>query len=530
MLVNMNISNNLLIVGAEIGIVLIVLLIINWLSYIGLKLISKAAWLKGHGDHIRSIHRFIRRCLIGLGVLICLSVIGVNGILIYQGKNLSQVQLDLLRRIPIKFWVTLGIALLKSVSLFMIVKLSLPSLNRGIDKICDPLIKLEQLSEYQEDIYGAFKRLKKILNNSIWLGSAILAISFFQVSAVTIEYLFIGLEVYLTVAVGLVFVGASSVSTDILNTIVFNYASTKDKLALYHRFSHLWSLFKKCFNGVIYIAIVALLAQEIKLPWLTNYSNKIISIVGILLISSILIQVVELVLEELLIGDKNLTEFQKKRRLTLHPLLRNSLKYFVYFTVGVAILKIFGIDPTAILAGAGIVGIAVGLGAQNLINDIVCGFLILFENYYLVGDYIKFSGTDEESLEGIVEAIELRTTQLRHPDGQLQIVRNGNISSIINYSKEYIYAKVEISIPYDSNLDIIYEMLEKVGKQLKMESPDILEATQVEGLEEFGKTSLLIRTITKVKPGKHIELQRIIRRTFKETFDAQKIRIASDDD
>ncbi len=526
----MNISNNLLIVGAEIGIVLIGLLIVNWLSYIGLKLISKAAWLKGHTDRILSIYRFIRKCLIGIGFLSCLSVIGVNGILIYQGKNLSQVHLELLRRIPIKFWVTLGIALLKSVSLLMIVKLSLPSLNRAIDKIGNPLVKSEQLSEYQEDIHSAFKRLKKIANNSIWLCTGILAISFFKVSAVIIEYLFIGLQVYLTIAVGLLFIGVSSVLMDILNRIIFNTASDKDNLALYHRFSHVWPLFEKCLHGVIYVAMVALIAQEIKLPWLTNYSNKAIAIIGILLVSSLIIEVVEPILEELLISGKNLTEFQKKRRLTLHPLLRNSLKYFVYFTAGVAILKIFGIDPTAILAGAGIVGIAVGLGAQNLINDIVCGFLILFENYYLVGDYIKFSGTDEESLEGIVEAIELRTTQLRHPDGQLQIVRNGNIGSIINYSKEYVYAKVEISIPYDSNLDIIYEMLEKVGKQLKMESPDILEVTQVEGLEEFGKTSLLIRTITKVKPGKHIELQRLLRRMFKETFDAQKIRIASDDD
>ena len=465
-----------------------------------------------------------------MGVLISLSVIGVNGILIYQGKNLSQVYLELIDRIPVQFWVTLGIAMLKSVSLLMIVKFSLPSLNRAIDKIGNPLVKSEQLSEYQEDIYSAFKRLKKILNNSIWLGTAILAISFFSVSAVIIEYLFVGLQVYLTVAFGLVLVGISSVSIDILNTIILNYASAKDKLTLYHRFSHLWSVLKKCLHGVIYVAIVALLAQEIKLPWLTNYSSKVISIVGIFLISILIIEVVEIVLEELLIGDKKLTEFQRKRRLTLHPLLRNSLKYFVYFTAGVGILKIFGIDPTAILAGAGIVGIAVGLGAQNLINDIVCGFLILFENYYLVGDYIKFTSADEEPLEGIIEAIELRTTQVRHPDGQLQIIRNGNIGSIINYSKEYVYARVEISVPYDSNLDLIYQMLEKVGNQLKMESPDILEVTQVDGLEEFGKTSLLIRTITKVKPGKHIELQRILRRMFKETFDAQEIRIASDDD
>lgn len=161
----MNISNNILIVGAEIAIILLGLLIINWLVYIGLKLISKTPWLK---EHIQSIHRFIRRCLIGLGVLICLSVIGVNGILIYQGKNISQVQLDLLRSIPPQFWVTLGIALLKSVSLLMIVKLSLPSLNRAIDKISNSLVKLEQISKYQEDIYSAFKRLKKTIDKIVF--------------------------------------------------------------------------------------------------------------------------------------------------------------------------------------------------------------------------------------------------------------------------------------------------------------------------------------------------------------------------
>jgi len=81
-------------------------------------------------------------------------------------------------------------------------------------------------------------------------------------------------------------------------------------------------------------------------------------------------------------------------------LFRSLLQYFIYFSVAVSILYILNINPTPILAGAGIVGIAVGLGAQTLINDIVCGFFILFENYYLVGDYIEAGKVEEKAVEG----------------------------------------------------------------------------------------------------------------------------------
>ena len=150
---------------------------------------------------------------------------------------------------------------------------------------------------------------------------------------------------------------------------------------------------------------------------------------------------------------KNLTEEQRKRRQTLIPLARSLLKYLVYFCAVISILKLLNIDPGPILAGAGILGIALGLGAQALINDIVCGFFILFENYYLVGDYIEAGREEERIIEGIVEAIELRTTRIRHPSGQLQIISNGEIGSIVNYSKDYIYATVEISLSYQCNLE-----------------------------------------------------------------------------
>ncbi|MGI8502332.1 MAG: mechanosensitive ion channel family protein [Hassallia sp.] len=190
----------------------------------------------------------------------------------------------------------------------------------------------------------------------------------------------------------------------------------------------------------------------------------------------------------------------------------------MYFGAAVSVLYTLNINPTPILAGAGIVGVAVGFGAQTLINDIVCGFFILFENYYLVGDYIEAGKAEEKVVEGIVEAIELRTTRIRHPNGQLQIIRNGDIGSITNYSKQYIFAVVEVSVPYDSNLADVYKVIEEVGEQLKLNNPDILESTQVDGVESLGESNLLLRTITKVKPGKHLQIQRVLRKILTDAL------------
>ncbi|NJN49612.1 MAG: mechanosensitive ion channel [Alkalinema sp. RL_2_19] len=131
------------------------------------------------------------------------------------------------------------------------------------------------------------------------------------------------------------------------------------------------------------------------------------------------------------------------------------------------------------------------------------------------------------SPQGIVEAIELRTTQLRHPDGQLQIIRNGEIGSVINYSKQYIYAKVDVPLAYETPLELVYQIIATTGERLRQAQPDIvLEATQVEGIESFGKSLVLLRTITKVKPGKHRHMQRLLRQLLKDEFETANIALS----
>jgi moderate conductance mechanosensitive channel len=510
---------NILIILGEVIILIVIFSLFNWLIGIIFKQITKVSWLQGRTKNITFLRRSISKLLILIAVILCLVLIGVNGMVIYRGGNIQQFQLNLIRSLPTQFWINILTASLKSINLLMLVKLSVPPLIRGIDWVCNYAKKADQIKANDESIEAFFNVLKRITVHTLWISSIILCARFLYLPEVIPKYLYIGLKIYIIVTVGLLIVKAVATIVDTLDALSLKYSSSNNLLRLYERLRHLIPLFKKCLEYVLYVGIVNLVVPEIEfIAWISAYTPRIVQIIGVYFISNVLIEVAYFILDEFYLKTANINDSQQQKRLTLIPLIRSFAKYFIYFTAGVTILKLIGIDPAPILAGAGIVGIAVGLGAQNLINDVVCGFLILFENYYLVGDYVEVGKVEERNIEGIVEAIELRTTHVRHPDGQLQIIRNGDIGSIINYSKQYIYARVEVSVSYDSNLDHVYRVVEKIGQQLKVDEQDVLEPTRVAGLENFGENNLLLLTLTKVKPGKHLHIQRVLRKMLKDTF------------
>ncbi|MGJ5634271.1 mechanosensitive ion channel family protein [Nostoc sp. CALU 1950] len=517
---------NILIILGEVIFFIVIFSILNLLIGIIFKQFTKLTWLQGRTANITFLRRSISKILISICVIMCLALVGVNGMVIYRGGNIQEFQLNLIRSLPSQFWINIFTASFKSVSLLLLVKFSIPPLKRGIDWVCDYAKQADQIKANDESIEVFFKVLKRIIVHSLWISSVILCAKFLYIPEVVPKYLYIALKIYIIITIGLLIIKAVATIVDTLDALSLKYSSSNNLLRLYERLRHLIPLFKKSLEYVLYVGIVNLVVPEIEpIAWISAYTPRIVQIIGVFFISNVLIEVVYFILDEFYLKTTDLNDSQQQKRLTLIPLIRSFAKYFVYFTGGVTILKLIGIDPAPILAGAGIVGIAVGLGAQNLINDVVCGFLILFENYYLVGDYVEAGKVEERNIEGIVEAIELRTTHVRHPDGQLQIVRNGDIGSIINFSKQYIYARVEVSVSYDSNLDHVYRVVEKVGQQLKADEQDVLEPTRVAGLEHFGENNLLLLTLTKVKPGKHLHIQRVLRKILKDTFSQEEIEI-----
>jgi small conductance mechanosensitive channel len=236
----------------------------------------------------------------------------------------------------------------------------------------------------------------------------------------------------------------------------------------------------------------------------------------------VIIEIINLLLDRVTNTD-DVTEEVRQRNETIFPLLKSILAGAVYFIVFVLILRGLGFDPIPLLAGAGILGMVIGLGAQSLVNDLVSGFFIIFENTLRVGDYIEVKET-----VGTVESIGLRTTRVRGRDGQLFILRNGDLNDVVTYSRSFTNAVVTVGVDHESNIKQVYAVLNKIGDEISRDNEDVLEKTKIEGIEDFNGPELLIRTVTKVNPGCHENVERELRMRMKEAFDDEGIVIPFD--
>lgn len=512
---------NILTIVAEISLVFVFFFLVDWCLGKLYRQILKIPVLQATQISIPVIRRNIRGVLLVFSLLLSLGILGFNGFLIYRGENVRDYSLKLVRKIPQEFWMALAWGIIKSLGVIITTIIALRCFNLLLDRVSEFSQNFDDISANDESVAAFFETFKKNLNNLSWIGIAIVCTQFLILPPIVTTYLHILLRIYLIFAIGLLFFKVVAVIIDSLDALSIKYSSPENLLRFYDQLRHLIPILKRCLEYIIYVVMATLVVQQIAfIANLADWGPVGIKLITIFLLSRILISVIYLFVEELLLKPKNLTEIQLQRRQTINPLIKSISKYFVYFGAGIAALDTIGIDPAPILAGAGIIGLAVGLGAQNLINDIVSGFFLLFENYYLVGDYVE---TDTAS--GYVEAIELRTTRIRHIYGQVYIIRNGDITSITNYSKEFVYAAVDIGVDYNSDLDQVYEIIETIGLQLKAENEHILEATQIEGIEEFGDIRLSIHTKTKVKPGRHLRVQRTLRKLLKQAFDREGIYI-----
>jgi small-conductance mechanosensitive channel len=519
--------SNLTLTAIQVIVLIVALLVISKATNVALGIFFQSIF-RISKSRIARYRRKANILFLALGVILALSLLGMNSFIIYQGNNVQEFQLSLLRRIPEDFWISAAVSLAKCIILLLLTKLVQTPIRQSIRMLSVKAQNYDQIQGNDQSINDFFDFLSKIVATGIWIGAAILCTQFLGLPEVLTSVLYWVLATFLTICLGLLVVRATPILVDTLDGFALQYKDSEGLLRFYERFRHLLPLFRRCLELIVYAVTVSIIFQYTEsVAWLSQYAYQIVGLIGIYFTSRLLIELTSVIVDEFVRHTGGLTETQKQRRLTVAPLCKNFLKYFVYFSALIAALNVLNIDPTPILAGAGILGVAIGFGAQSLIEDIVSGFLILFENYYLVGDYIQAGRMEERSIEGFVEAIELRTTQVRHPDGQLQIIRNGEVGSIVNYSKLYIYAAVDIPLAYDTDLDKAYSILETVGHKLQSSFSNIvIEPTQIEGIESLGKSLILVRTITKVKPGKHLHIQRLLRKQLKEAFDQAKIELS----
>jgi small conductance mechanosensitive channel len=252
-----------------------------------------------------------------------------------------------------------------------------------------------------------------------------------------------------------------------------------------------------------------------------NAASVGVKILATLIVAKIILRFGYLIVDKFLKAEKEgKIKFDERKIKTIAVLLKSMLKYVIYFIAGVTVLRIFGIPTESIIATAGIGGLAIGFGAQNLVRDVITGFFILFEDQFSVGDYIETAG-----LTGFVEEMGLRVTKLRSFSGELHIIPNGEINKVTNHSRGSIRALVDVDIAYEEDIDRALKTLNEVCQQMAQEREDIVEGPTVLGVQELGSSSVVIRIIAKTVPLQQWSVERELRKRIKETFDERGIEI-----
>lgn len=213
----------------------------------------------------------------------------------------------------------------------------------------------------------------------------------------------------------------------------------------------------------------------------------------------------------------------EKRVNTLMGILRKTVSVIIWSIFIMIILKKINIDIAPILAGAGIIGLAVGFGAQELVRDLITGFFILLEDQIRTGDVAVLNGTS-----GTVEKLELRTITLRDAGGVVHVFQNGKINTVSNMTKDWSAMLFNIGVAYKENISQVMQLMQEVGDGMFAEDEykvKMLDTIEVSGLNSFDDSALVIRGRIRTKPGQQWGIGREYRKRLKEIFDLHNIEI-----
>ena len=215
---------------------------------------------------------------------------------------------------------------------------------------------------------------------------------------------------------------------------------------------------------------------------------------------------------------------QNARARTLRPLLRRfMLGVLVVIWVMIA-LSAVGIDIGPLLAGAGVVGIALGFGAQTLVRDVVSGVFFLFDDAFRVGEYVEAG-----EYKGTVEGISIRSLRLRHHRGAVHTVPYGELKALTNHSRDWVIVKLEFLVTYDTDVDAVKRLLKRIGQELLDDpdlGPNLIETLKSQGINQLADHGLLVRAKFTARPGEQFVIRREALARIKRAFDAAGVQFA----
>lgn len=211
---------------------------------------------------------------------------------------------------------------------------------------------------------------------------------------------------------------------------------------------------------------------------------------------------------------------QDKQRKTLGVITKSVIRYVITFIAILTVLSHFGVDTTQLLAAAGVLGLAVGFGAQALVKDFIAGFFMLYENQYSIGDHVDAAGHS-----GTVHFMGLRVTVLKDFGGQLHFIPNGSIGTVTNYSRGEMRVLVEVDVAYEEDLTRVMEVLTEACEAMASESEDMVEGPKPLGVSGLGDSGVSITLWGRANAGTQWAMSRELRLRAKRALDAAGIEI-----
>ncbi|MGE7274587.1 mechanosensitive ion channel family protein [Brevibacillus panacihumi] len=252
-----------------------------------------------------------------------------------------------------------------------------------------------------------------------------------------------------------------------------------------------------------------------------DFGLIVLKIVAILILSRILVSIVQAAVNQVFRHRKGAKLQLEQRRVdTMRVLVNNVVQYTIYFLALLMVLQQMGIDLRPVLVSAGVLGLAVGFGAQSLVRDVITGFFIIFEDQFAVGDFVTIN-----NMTGTVQEIGLRITRIRSWTGEVFIFPNGTINQVTNFSLANTLAVIDISVAYEEDLKQVEGILQDVLKKAKEELTDIVAEPQILGVQALGPSEVVMRITAECKPNTHHGVSRNMRAMIRTEFTRLGIQI-----
>jgi small-conductance mechanosensitive channel len=269
----------------------------------------------------------------------------------------------------------------------------------------------------------------------------------------------------------------------------------------------------------------------IDLPVGRMFTSTALNIIGLMLLAFVVWQFITAridrkIREEMPDEDEEMEEGGRggSRVGTLLVLLRKFILSVLFVIVSLIILSSLGVNIGPLIAGAGVIGLAIGFGSQTLVRDILSGVFFLIDDAFRVGDYIETAGT-----KGMVEHISLRSVKLRHPRGMVFTIPFGDMGAVQNFSRDYIITKLDVRVRYDADIEKIRKIIKKIGQEFEQHDeigPVLLSPIKSQGVREMDDSAMILRVKFKTPPGEQFVVRREVYKRIQERFREEGIEFA----